>query len=251
MKNSGIYSITNLITKQRYIGYSVNINNRKSSHFSSLNLKKHKNAYLQSSYNKYGSSNFNFEILEYCGCKFLPEREHFWVLHYKSNVRKYGYNIQTTGVLNTVRIMSKETKNKISKKHKGKKVSEETRLRLLSYVKKKQTPEHIQNVINARKKLISDRGYLHSSESRKKMSDLGKIRGISEATRQGFALKVKGNPNFKKRIKINQYDLEGNFIKEWSSAKEAAIFFNCTASLINRVLNNKGKTAKNFIWKYA
>jgi group I intron endonuclease len=251
MKNTGVYSITNLINNRKYIGYSVNLKHREISHFSDLKLNKHRNSYLQNCYNKYDKQNFKFEILEYCERELLAEKEHYWVLYYKSNIRKYGYNIQTTGVLGIVKPMSDETKKKISKRHKGRKITEEQRLRLLSIIIKKQTPEHIQKVIDSRKKLIAERGYFHSEEAKKKMSDLAKIRGISNATKQGFLLKVKGQPNLKKRIKIKQYDLENNFIKEWTSASEAAKFYNCTPSLINLALKNKLKSAKNFIWKYA
>ena len=50
-----------------------------------------------------------------------------------------------------------------------------------------------------------------------------------------------------------QFDLEGNFIKEWLTAKRAADFFNCTKELINQAARLTCKTchtAKGFKWVY-
>ena len=48
--------------------------------------------------------------------------------------------------------------------------------------------------------------------------------------------------------KINQYDLDGNFIKTWDSIKEAKEYYKCTN--FNDVLKGRKKTAKGFGWKY-
>jgi hypothetical protein len=49
---------------------------------------------------------------------------------------------------------------------------------------------------------------------------------------------------------IIQYDLQGNIIHEWESAKYAANQLNFAQSNINACLKNKCKTYKKFIWKY-
>jgi len=53
------------------------------------------------------------------------------------------------------------------------------------------------------------------------------------------------------KIKINQYDLENNFIKEWQSAAAAARQFNKFSSGIANVLSGKVKTAHGFKWSYS
>ena len=63
--NSGIYGIFNLINGKVYVGKASNINSRFRSHKSLLNKGVHYNAYLQHSWNKYGKSNFKFDIIEY------------------------------------------------------------------------------------------------------------------------------------------------------------------------------------------
>jgi len=50
--------------------------------------------------------------------------------------------------------------------------------------------------------------------------------------------------------KIGQYDLEGNFIKEFKSIISASKELNTSTSNIKGVLINKRKTAAGFIWKY-
>ena len=56
----GIYCIENTINNKKYIGQSVEIENRWSKHRSELNKNKHDNDYLQKSWNKYGEKILNF-----------------------------------------------------------------------------------------------------------------------------------------------------------------------------------------------
>ena len=50
---------------------------------------------------------------------------------------------------------------------------------------------------------------------------------------------------------INQYDLEGNFIKKWNSINEASKELNICQSLISKCVLGKLKRAKNFKFEYA
>ena len=50
--------------------------------------------------------------------------------------------------------------------------------------------------------------------------------------------------------KVKQYDLEGNFIKKWESARQASIQTNIDYSTIKQVCRGKGKKAGGYIWKY-
>lgn len=47
-----------------------------------------------------------------------------------------------------------------------------------------------------------------------------------------------------------QYDLDGNFLKEWPSAAEAARFYNVKRTSIINCCLGKVKTSCGFIWKY-
>jgi hypothetical protein len=74
-----------------------------------------------------------------------------------------------------------------------------------------------------------------------------------------FAGSCKGRINTeKRRLEISiqnskpiyQYDLNGNFIKEWRSATIAAKELNTFQSTINNALTNYAKTALGYMWKY-
>ena len=54
----------------------------------------------------------------------------------------------------------------------------------------------------------------------------------------------------KKRIKVNQYDLENNFIKTWDSAREAEKHTNANHSGIIRCCKGLRKTSGNYKWEF-
>ena len=58
-----IYEIKNVKTNWRYIGCSKNVSNRWKEHLRGLKNDNHHNIHLQRAWNKYGESNFEFNIL--------------------------------------------------------------------------------------------------------------------------------------------------------------------------------------------
>lgn len=92
----GIYSIQNNLTKERYIGKSVNIERRWDEHKKSINscYKNVSDYPLYQSIRKYGLNNFDFTILEECNLENLDDKEIYWINFYDSY--KNGYN-QTPG----------------------------------------------------------------------------------------------------------------------------------------------------------
>lgn len=70
MKSIGIYKIQSVYKPDRiYIGSSINIAKRWNLHLSLLRKNKHGNPKLQKHYNKYGESDLQFSIIEYCDKK--------------------------------------------------------------------------------------------------------------------------------------------------------------------------------------
>ena len=57
--------------------------------------------------------------------------------------------------------------------------------------------------------------------------------------------------NVKKTRKVKQYDLDGNFIKEWLSMRNVERKFGFKTSAISQCCTNKIKQAYGYIWRYA
>jgi len=113
--NSGIYKITNKITNDFYIGSTIDFNNRFRQHKQSMIRMDHGNPILQNVYNKYGIEKLSFEIIEIVNKDNLLIREQ----HYIDKLNPKYNNCKTAGNM-LGRLMSKETKKKMSKAKKGK-----------------------------------------------------------------------------------------------------------------------------------
>lgn len=93
----GIYCIENLINHKKYVGQSVNIKDRWATHKSELKYKKHHNNHLQRSWDKYGSKNFSFSVIEECSAEDLNEREVYWIAKLNTTDYCHGYNSSIGG----------------------------------------------------------------------------------------------------------------------------------------------------------
>ena len=99
----GIYKITNTISGKIYIGSSLHVERRLTDHKYLLKNNKHHSIKLQNSWNKHGSENFKFEIIEECNDENYLEREQYYLNkllkcdEYLEKGNKYflekGYNI--------------------------------------------------------------------------------------------------------------------------------------------------------------
>ena len=106
----GIYSITNVTTNKVYIGQSVDILYRFIQHKCELHKNRHHNEYLQNAYNKYGITDFKFDIVEKCNVEELNKKEVYWIGCLKSNIKEHGYNLESGG--NANKVFSEETRKK-------------------------------------------------------------------------------------------------------------------------------------------
>lgn len=114
-----IYEIINIKNLKRYIGQSIERNNRRlNTHRYLLNANKHYNPHLQSAWNKYTSDFFMFNKIEFCNSlKELNTAEAKWISYYKSDDRKYGYNVKLGG--ENFGKIADETKKKIGNANRG------------------------------------------------------------------------------------------------------------------------------------
>lgn len=89
-QQSGIYLITNTITKKKYVGKSSNLLDR-FINYSSLNyLKTKQNSLICKALLKFGLSKFSVTLIEYCDKSKLSEREQYFIdtLKPQYNIRK-------------------------------------------------------------------------------------------------------------------------------------------------------------------
>lgn len=111
----GVYKITNLINGKIYIGSSIDINSRWKEHVRDLNKNKHHSTHLQRSWNKNGSENFEFSILEKCNEEEILDREQYYLDTLKPFDKNNGYNTALNSLAPmTGRKHSNETKAKLS-----------------------------------------------------------------------------------------------------------------------------------------
>lgn len=88
---TGIYKLTNIETQQVYIGQSKDIRERWRSEIKNgLGIDCPGNNKLFPAMQKYGITNFTFELMEECPKEDLDEREAYWISYYDSYT--YGYN---------------------------------------------------------------------------------------------------------------------------------------------------------------
>ena len=109
-----VYKITNILNNKVYVGSAFNFKERKKRHIRDLKNNRHHSQRLQNSWNKHGETNFVFEILCQSNKKQLLEDEQRFINHYCSFEDKSGYNICPTAGNTAGRLMTQETKTKIS-----------------------------------------------------------------------------------------------------------------------------------------
>jgi hypothetical protein len=89
-KKSGIYKITNKVTKKIYIGKSKNLLVRLNSYFNEEYIKSKRSSKLCKAFLKFGYDKFSFTVLEHCDIDLLSRREQLYINHLKPqyNIRK-------------------------------------------------------------------------------------------------------------------------------------------------------------------
>lgn len=216
-KICGIYKILNVIDNNKYIGSSNEIEKREYTHFNNLRNNNHINSKLQEAYNIVGEKNFKFSII----------KEVRFPINYNSfNIRKGleiieqafvdyldpEYNICKKIVSSRLGVKhSEEAKNKMSESHKGKILSR----------------DHIEKIRKA------------NTGKSCKYKGIKKDRSIIEK----IILKI--------NKKVDQYSINGEYIKSYISIKQASEITNIIPQNISACCNNITKIAGNYIWKFS
>lgn len=225
-----IYIIKNKINGKLYIGQTIrqDINDRWRQHKSCK--KDTIGNYLYNAYKKYGLNNFEYKLICICFDEDCNKIEKEYIQKFNT-LYPNGYNLQVGGgnhkLSDNVKQLIREKNISKENHNKGKQMSEEQKVKLRQSALK----WHKNNNI-----IISNETKQKISDSLKKFhSDNKSIKSI-------------------KSIKVEQYDLKGNYIKTYNSISEAAKEVGITQMTINRASSNeekysKYKTAKGFIWK--
>lgn len=102
------------------------------------------------------------------------------------------------------------------------------------------------------------KGRIISDEERKKRSEARRGRRLTDVTKEKIRAKLTGRKlDEERRLKlckpINQYTLDGEYIRTWTSGTDAARALGIGWNNILRCANpkTKNKTAGGFIWKFA
>ena len=189
-----IYKLTNTLNGKAYIGQTVKkLETRINHHFN------HKRCpALHNAIQKYGRDAFTLEILHEALDIFLDDLE-VAEINKHNTLAPNGYNIEGGG--NANKVLSDQTRQKISDALKGKTLSPEHRQKISDALKgrkgKTHTPETRQKISDAK------RGKTHTPETRKKLSDLNKGKTLSPETRQKVSDARKGktiSPEHRKKL---------------------------------------------------
>lgn len=214
--NSGIYKITNIENNKFYIGSAIMLYKRWSTHKQQLKNNKHHSIILQRAWNKYGENKFIFEIIEFVNPEILILREQYYLDLFNPTNPNIGYNINPIANSQKGRIVSAETRAKISIGNKGK-----------------------------HSKFGKDNpnfGSTRSINTKKKMS-----KAQSGINNPAFGKFGKYNPCSKQVI---QKTLDGIIVKIWDSLSDIGRETGFSVGNISSCCNSMKKSSKGFIWQY-
>lgn len=228
-----IYRITCTENNKVYIGQTKNKRKRIDEHKYDLRHNIHHSIYMQRAFNKYGEKSFKFEIIEECSEFDVDEKECYWIKKYNSTNKNYGYNSESGG--NKNKILSKETKSKLSIKGKN---------RYITHYKYINSKEAI------KKRSISNTGKKRSDEFRKRMSEIASNRigeknsfygkTHTEETKKKISLANKGGTGGgKPKKKIKVINIQTGESKIFNSKMEASKNGFPSRNSLNKVINGE------------
>lgn len=275
----GVYRITNLINNNSYVGSSSSsLYKRFSLHREQLRKNKHYNEHLQRAWNKYGEENFEFVVIEFCDNKDdCLDRETFYINELLCYIPDLGYNKRRIAESNLGLKLSEEQLDRRKGFGKGRKTSDETKLKQSMSAKgrkfKEESKEKLRNLpANNRNVLMLSldgkivKQFKNLTETAIFLGNKGLVTLIGKIikgklkTCRGYTFRYKDDYNYKEFIpivrgctkEIDKFDMSGNFIKGYLSLLEAEkdIGIIGSNSNISACCNGKKKSAYGYKWKY-
>lgn len=244
-KFSGVYGIRNIKNGKIYIGQSYNIHKRWCEHKYDLNNNIHHNKKLQNAWNKYGETSFCFFVIEKCEQDIINEREIFWIAYYNSTNRNIGYNLSTGGEYSSAgSVWSDEMKNNASKLWNPKEVVQvDIYGNVVNYWRSISHASRELKLSNACIKRCCEHSGTHCGNclwfyaEDKLIHDKNYIKNFVMSKSRYFD------------IPILQYDLDGNFIRKFSSFNEIQSILHITnIGDIRKCCNHQSYCSNNSVW---
>nr|YP_008965372.1 GIYYIG [Rhynchosporium commune]AHC02360.1 GIYYIG [Rhynchosporium commune] len=220
---SGIYKWSNKITKDIYVGQSINLAKTFIKYFNLSYLKDRESIVISSALIKYGYSNFSLEILEYCDIDHLTEREQY-----------YFDNLNPR--YNTLKIASSSLGDKPSLVRKTK-----IRLALKGVYVKEKSPIYGSTHTEETKALMSLKksgsnnplfGKTHNDDTKELMRQIALGRKHSLVTR--LSMSASRGVNIHEKCDSDGFKIIGSFV----SIRRASKFLDVSGSTVKRYINS-------------
>lgn len=240
----GIYKITSP-SGRVYIGQSWNIRQRRN-YYSRVKCKNQ--IVLYNSILKYGWESHSFDVIHE-----LPEDVEQVIMDayeclYMDQYKECGVTLINMKGGGLGGKLSQEIKTKIGNKHKGRVLSEEHKKKCSISLSGRKITDETRNKMSAaqkgRKSWNKGRGnnIIYTPELRNKIG-LAKIgKPISQFQKEALLKSIV--------IPVVQLTIDGVFLKEWASAKEAERQTGVLSQNISQVCKGKYKSSGGYKWKY-
>lgn len=240
----GVYKITNIINGKYYIGSSMYIKGRWNEHIRCLKNQTHDNRYLQRAWNKYGRENFSFEILECILVRdkdLLNEREQAYLDDIFQHQDRADISYNMCSIANSHVGVPQTEESKIKKGR----VILQIDCTSLEVIDKYLTVKRAADLMGVkatgisaccRKKVPQIKGFIWRYED----DDLSDLEPWVRYQ------------NLKRRT-VYQFNADTyEFIKEWSSAREAANFYSLDENNLSRICKIESKCrCGSYRWSYS
>lgn len=238
---AGIYCITNLVNQKKYIGQTYDFDSRWWKHKNFLKNGKHENRHLQFAWNKYGASNFEFSVVEIISGDnqaFFDEREIYWINFYDS--LNNGYNLTQGG--GGCRGY-KHTPEEIEKMRKAAAPHAVLQYDMdLNFIKRWESASQAAKTLS-----LSPGGIRAVCKRERKQKTLGGSIWVYEyEVEQGLVdweYYLNSNRSYPKAVK--QFNLWGEFVKEWESLYSACKLLNIGRRVLYRAVKSN---SQNYVY---
>jgi group I intron endonuclease len=239
-----IYKITNPVG-QVYVGRTINLKGRLHN-YKYLSKYTEKQPRLYESLKKYGFDAHSVEILDSFDSDIIyaDGKEIFWIRTNVSNVNLFpemdGLNMTIGGSGAVGKVVSDSTRVRIGLNRKGRKLPPEQVERMREYFKANPSRAMLgrSHSTEARQKIsLARKGMVNTWNKGKRLSEdqIIKLREIQAKTRGR---------------KVFQYDINGDFLKEYPSIMEASRQLGIHQYTISCIAKGLYKTPPKFIFKY-